>query len=203
MSNQGSKNKKALDDSCWKYFLKLESDFYATARYLGGSKSNDTTCSIEFAQQIICINIECEAVLKKICRAIDPKNPTANMGHYKRTLQRKFPKIHSAPVYVESFSRIMHPFAGWDIVGERLEWWNAFQDIKYHRDNNFEKANLINTLDALCALLVLELYLYATFSPKGAESLGGTHLLWAPGMPHHGKSPGPEFLPHLPLSMKK
>ena len=203
MSNQGSKNKKALDDSYWRYFLKLESDFYTTSRYLGGSTRNDATCSIEFAQQLICINTECEAVLKKICRAIDSKNPTANMGHYKRTLQRKFQKIHSATVYVESFSRTLQPFAGWNIAGGRLEWWNAFQDLKYHRDVNFEKANLIHTLDALCALLILELYLYAIFSPKGAEVLGGTRLLWAPGMPHHGKRPGPDFLPHLPLNIKK
>ena len=203
MSNQGSKNKKALDDSCWRYFLKLESDFSATARYLGCSKINDITCSIEFAQQIICINTECESVLKRIGRAIDPKNPTANMGHYKRTILKKFPQIHTAPVYIEAFSRTVRPFAGWDIAGGRLEWWNAYQDIKYHRDNNFEKANLVNTLDALCALLILELYLYATFSPKGAESLGGTLLLWAPGMPRSGEGSAAEFLPHLPLSTKK
>ena len=203
MSNQGSKNKKALEISYWQYFLKMESDFYATARYLGCSKINDTACSIEFAQQLICINTECEAVLKKICRVLDPKNPTANMGHYKRTLLKKFPKIHTAPVSVNQFSRTVHPFAGWDISGGRLEWWNAFQDIKYHRDNNFEKANLVNTLDALCALLILELYLYASFSPKGAESLGGTVLLWAPGMPRSEEGSGAEFLPHLPLSTKK
>lgn len=203
MSNQVSKKKKALDDSSWRYFLKLESDFYATARYLGGSKTNDTACSIEFAQQLVCINTECESVLKKICKTIDSKNTATNMGHYKRTLQRKFPKIHTAPVRVDEFQRVVHPFAGWDASGGRLDWWNAFQDVKYHRDNNFEKANLIHTLDALCALLILELYLYAIYSPKGAESLGGTVLLWAPGMPRWDRTSSPEFLPHLPLSNKK
>ncbi len=190
-SHQAAKNKKALDDSCWQYFLKLESDFHTTARYLGGSKINDTTCSIEFAQQLVCINTECEAVLKKICKAIDPKNPTANMGHYKRTLQRKFPKIHTEPVQIDLFHRTVHPFAGWDISGGRLEWWNAFQDVKYHRDNNFGKANLIHTLEALCALLILELHLYAIFSPQGTDRLGGTVLLRAPGMPRPDRNPSP------------
>jgi len=201
MSNQGKK-KKALDDSYWQYFLKLESDFYATAHYLGSSRTNDLACSIEFAQQIICINTECEAVIKKIGKAIDPKDPAANMGHYKRTLLKRFPKIHTAAVQIEQFHRSVHPFAGWDISGGRLDWWNAFQDIKYHRENNFEKANLINTLEALCALLILELYLYALYSPEGAESREGTYLLWAPGMPEKKQTPGSKFLPHLPLAVK-
>lgn len=203
MSNHGATKKKALDDSHWQYFLKLESDFYAAARYIGRSQTNDTTCSIEFAQQLVCINLECEAVIRKICKTIDKKNPATNMGNYKRTLLNKFPLIHTAPVHADLFHRTVLPFAGWNISGGRLDWWNAFQDIKYHRENNFEKANLINTLEALSALLILELYLYASFSPKGAEPLGGTKLLSAPGMPQPNMSPSTEFLPHLPLSTKK
>jgi hypothetical protein len=197
MSKQGSKKKTALDNSYWQYFLKLEADFYATARYLGCTKRNDATCSIEFAQQIVCINTECEAVLKRICKTIDSKNQAANMGHYKPTLLKKFPKMHSAPVYVNQFLRTVHPFAEWNGSGGRLEWWNAFQDIKYHRNHNFEKANLINTLDALSALLILELYLYESFSPKGSESLEGTVLLWTPGMPRSNGIKGAGVSPEL------
>ena len=125
------------------------------------------------------------------------------MGHYKRTLLKQFPNIHTATVQIESFHRSVQPFAGWNISGGRLDWWNAFQDTKYHRDNNFEKANLINTLEALCALLILELYLYALYSPKGAKSREGTRLLWAPGMPRKETIPATEFLPHLPLPVKE
>jgi hypothetical protein len=203
MSKHSSQRKQALDDSFWNYFLKLESDFHTTACHLGCSKANDTTCSIEFAQQLVCISTECEAVIKKICKTIDPKSPAANMGHYKRTMLKKFPGIHTAPVRVDRFHRTLQPFAEWDAAGGRLEWWNAFQDIKHHRDSNFEKANLKNTLGALCALLVLELYLYASFSPEGAESRGGTLLLWAPGMPRSEMVPSTESLPHLPLRAKE
>ncbi len=204
MSNHRAQNKKALGDSYWNYFLKLESDFHTTARYIGCSKTNDTTCSIEFAQQLVCIGTECEAVIKKLCKTIDPKNPAANMGHYKKAMLKKFPKIHTALVRVDRFHRTVHPFAGWDVSGGRLEWWNAFQDIKYHRDNNFEKANLKNTLNALSALLILELYLYAVFSTEGSERLGGTLLLWASGMPRPPeRESSTEFLPHLPLHAKE
>lgn len=198
MSKTGSKKKKSLNDSYWVYFLKLESDFFNSAQYLGETPSNDSTCSIEFAQQLVCIGTECEAVLRAICKTIDSKNSAVNMGHYKRTLFRKFPKMHAAPVYADSFHRTIKPFAGWDISGGRLDWWNAFQDIKYHRDNNFGKANLVNTLEALSALLVLENYLYASFSPQGAESLEGTRLLRAPGMPRNNQ-PSTDSLPHLPI----
>jgi hypothetical protein len=177
MSNPSSKNKKKLDDSYWNYFLKLESDFHAAARYIGCSKTNDNTCSIEFAQQIVCINTECEALLKKICKVIDPKSSAVNMGHYKRTMLIKFPKIHEASVRVARFHRTVQPFAEWNAAGGRIEWWNAFQDIKHQRGKNFEKANLKNTLYALSALFILELYLRELFSPEGMKGQGGTLLL--------------------------
>ena len=158
MSKHTSKKQNPLDDSYWQYFLKLESDFHAATRYIPCCETNDTTCSIEFAQQLVCINTECEAVAKKICKIIDPKNPAANMGHYKQTILKKFPDMHKAMVRLDRFHRTVHPFAEWNSSGGRLEWWNAYQDIKHHRDSNFEKANLKNTLEALCALLILELF---------------------------------------------
>ena len=203
MSKKTSRKQKPLDDSYWQYFLKLESDFHAATRYIACSKTNDTTCSIEFAQQLVCISTECEAIFKKTCKIIDPKNPCTNMGHYKQTILKRFPEIHKAPVHLDPFNLIVHPFAEWDNSGGRIEWWNAYQDIKHHRDSNFEKANLSNTLNALCALLVLELYLYAIVSSDGTENRSGTLLLWAPGMPRSEMVPSSEFLPHLPLRAKE
>ncbi|VGO21739.1 hypothetical protein [Pontiella sulfatireligans] len=203
MSKHMTPKQSPLDDSYGQYFLKLESDFHAVANYTGCAEINDATCSIEFAQQLVCINTECEAVLKKICKIIGPKNPADNMGHYKRTILGRFPEIHKAPVRVNRFHRTVHPFAAWNKAGGRLDWWNAYQDIKHHRDSNFEKANLKNTLEALSALLILELYLYAIVSSNGAEKLGGALLLWAPGMPRLEMAPSSEFLPHLPLHAKK
>ncbi len=177
MSNQKSVKPKILNDSCWNYFLKLESDFYSTARYLGASKVNDPTCSIEFAQQLVCINTETEAILKKICKRIDSKNPAANMGHYKRALLQKFPEIYNESIRIDSFDRTVHPFAGWNKTNARLDWWNAFQDVKHQRETNIEKANLINTLNALCALMILELHLYELFARDEKKPHAKTRLL--------------------------
>jgi len=177
MSDKRSAKPKMLNDSCWNYFLKLESDFYATARYLGASKTNDTTCSIEFAQQLVCINTECEAILKKICKRIDSKNPAANMGHYKRTLLQKFPKIYNEAIRIDAFGRTIQPFVGWNLTHGRLDWWNAFQDVKHQRENNIEKANLINTLNALSALMILERHLYELFARDESNPLAKTLLL--------------------------
>lgn len=203
MSKPKTEKIKPLSDLHWQYFLKLESDFYETARHLGRSKTNDTACSMEFAGQLICISTECEALLKAICKTIDPKATCVNMGHYKRTLLRQFKDIHKAPVRAEAFRRTLTPFAGWNVSGGRLDWWNAFQDVKYHIDSNFEKASLIHTMEALGALLVLEHYLYAGHSPKGAANLDGTVLLKTPGMPGPGVKGFPKFLPHLPLNSKE
>ncbi|MCF7849793.1 MAG: hypothetical protein K9M45_13160 [Kiritimatiellales bacterium] len=202
MSNKTSRKQTPLDDSYWQYFLKLESDFHAATRYIPCSKENEATCSIEFAQQLVCISTECEAIIKKLCKTIDHKSPADNMGHYKRTLLKKFPEIHKAPVYLDRFHRTVHPLAEWGNSGGRIEWWNAYQDVKHHRDSNFEKANLKNTLHALCALLILELYLYASVSPNGTDQCGGTLLLRAPGMPRTKMESSAESLPHLPLREK-
>jgi len=197
MSKRAAQKKNTLDNSYWQYFLQLESDFYASTQYIACAETNDATCSIAFAKQIICICTECEAVLKKICKTIDPKNNPVNMGHYKRTMLSRFPGIHKAPVHIEQLQRTIHPFTAWNNSGGRVDWWNAYQDVKYHRDSNFEKANLKNTLHALSALLILELYLYAGISSNGTEALGGTQMLWAPGMPHSEMVPSKESLPHL------
>ncbi|HKL20642.1 MAG TPA: hypothetical protein VJ904_02480 [Tichowtungia sp.] len=201
MSKNKPQNKKpGLDLSCWHYFLLLESDFAAAARHLVGTERNDTACSIEFAKQIVCICTECEALLKQISQSIFPKNNAANMGHYKRTLLGHYPDIHKAAVLLRPNQRTLHPFEAWGDSGGRIDWWNAYQDIKYHRDSNFEKATLKNTLEALGALLILELTLYAGIASKGTDTLGGTELLWAPGMPRPEWTPSQETLPHLKTS---
>ena len=79
MSKHAVQKKNPLDNSYWQYFLHLESDFHATTQYIACTETNDATCSIEFAKQIVCICTECEAVLKKICKTIDPKNQAVNM----------------------------------------------------------------------------------------------------------------------------
>lgn len=197
MTKRAVQKKKVLDHSFWQYFLHLESDFHAATHFIACTETNDATCSNEFAKQIICICTECEAVLKKICKIIDPKNQHVNMGHYKRTMLSRFPEIHKAPVHLEQLQRTIHPFSDWNSSGGRIDWWNAYQDIKHHRDSNFEKASLKNALNALGALLILELYLYAGVSSNGTETLGGTRLLWAPGMPRSEMVPSKKALPHL------
>lgn len=197
MSKHASPKQKPFDDSYWQYFLKLESDFNDALRYVPCCETNDATCSLEFAKQLVCICTECEALIKRICKATDPKNPAANMGHYKRSVLKAFPEIHKASVRLDRFQRTMHPFADWHTTGGRLEWWNAYQDIKHHRDNNLEKANLKNTLHALSALLVLEIYLYAGVFSNATENLSGTLLLRAPGMPRPATEPATDALPNL------
>lgn len=179
---------KPLCDSYWQYFLKLESDFHAVTQYIACIEANNATCSIELAKQLVCICTECEAIIKKICKSVDSRNPAVNMGHYKRSILGRFPEIHKARVHLDRFHRTEQPFAEWANSGGRLEWWNAFQDVKHHRDNNLEKANLKNTLDALCALLILNHYLYGSDSSSGTEHLVGTILLRTSSPPAEGSA---------------
>lgn len=49
---------------------------------------------------------------------------------------------------------IRKPFFNWK-TNRSLEWYQAYNESKHDRLNNFEKANLKNLIDAYCGLCVL------------------------------------------------
>lgn len=53
-------------------------------------------------------------------------------------------------------------------AGQSLHWWVAYNNIKHGRVGNFSDANLKNTLNALAALYILEIY----FLKSIADALG-------------------------------
>ena len=67
-------------------------------------------------------------------------------------------------------------------------WWTAYNKVKHHRDKQYYRANLHNTLNAVAALYIINLYFYkqeaesaqllpmpSLFRPTN-EHFGGTTL---------------------------
>jgi hypothetical protein len=48
------------------------------------------------------------------------------------------------------------------------DWWSDHNGVKHQRDINFEKANLINTLNSISGLFCLLLYYYKDEAENGA-----------------------------------
>ena len=187
-----------LDDASWHYFLALEADFNNSIRFVDLSEENDSTFSIVFARQLVCISTEFETIAKQICSLIDNSQSAGTISDYKKIILSKYPDIYQAPVYIDRYKRTIFPFSCWEKEGERLEWWDAYQHVKHHRQDNFSEATVKNTLYALGSLLVLELYMYGTINPSCLNRKGGSILLRAPGMVELMYVQPEEDLPHLP-----
>ena len=186
------------DESCWHYFLALESDFNNSIRFVDLDDRNDSTFSIEFARQLVCISTEFETVAKRLCTLIDESKPAGDIGDYKKIILSKYSEIYKAPVYIDRYKRTIFPFSCWENKGGKLEWWTAHQHVKRHRQDYFYEATIKNTLYALASLLLLDLYLYGTINPSCMARKEGTILLRAPGMVELIYCQPEEDLPHLP-----
>ena len=187
-----------LNDASWHYFLALESDFNNSIRFVDLAEENDPTFSTEFARQLVCISTEFETVAKQLCPLIDNSKSAGNIADYKEIILSKYPEVYKAPVYIDRYKRTIFPFSCWENEGERLEWWDAYQHVKHHRQDYFNEATIKNTLYALASLLILELYLYGTINPSCKARKGGSLLLRAPGMVELMYVQPEEDLPHLP-----
>ena len=112
-----------------------------------------------------------------LCKKIDSTKEAKNITDYKSIILSKYPGIPNVPVYIDRCKRVIYPLSALD-EEKTPDWWSAHQGVKHHRHENFSQATLINTLNALSALLIFELYLYG----EQGERKGGTALLRAPGM---------------------
>ena len=139
----------------WNYYLSLESDLSDTSRYIEPA-GQENTHSFEFAKIIILACTEIESVMKAICYEITNEEK-GNIGEYKETILKTFPKIVSAQVTIARLGRNIIPFAGWD--KGPLPWWDGYTAVKHKRGTEFDKASYINAVSALSALYVLILYL--------------------------------------------
>lgn len=139
----------------YNYYVSLENDFSATSRYIE-PKDQENVYSFEFSKLLILSCTEIEAVLKILCKEKSGKEG-GNIGEYKDTILKYFPKIVTAEVSIARWGRDIRPFKGWK--KRPLKWWQAYGDVKHNTGDNLKKATYKNAVYALSALYVLILYL--------------------------------------------
>jgi hypothetical protein len=142
----------------WQYFLAIESDLEATSRFVEFSKKNYATYSIEFARILLSCGSEVDVVAKALCQKIVPNGEYGNIGDYKTTIINTYKKFSTFEVSFPRYGFSIKPFEEWP--GQKLSWWDAYTDVKHHRDIYFEKANLENALLSVGGLFALVLYYY-------------------------------------------
>jgi hypothetical protein len=144
----------------WNYFLALEDDLGQLSRYIEFSEPNFNAYSIELAHLLLASASEVDVVAKRICQLLKPDARAHNINDYRQIITEGIQKLPSEPVFVPRFSLTLHPWSNWGADGRNPDWWTSYNEVKHHRDDHFQDANLKNTLNAVAALHLAVFHYY-------------------------------------------
>lgn len=166
------------DEFCklhWEYYLVLEKDFLEIERYVAfdlgenylyintdtniSNKGNSECFSNEFIKQYQAICSEVDVMIKSICQEINKNSSADNMEQYTDEILERWSDIIEQKVKLKEIE--LQPFANWSKKPnyKSPDWWTPYNKVKHYRLQNYKKANLKNTINALAALYILERYL--------------------------------------------
>lgn len=150
---------------CWPYYKVLEESFIETFRYIEIDVQNFSAFSFEFVRQLQCIGAEIDSVMKIVCGF--RSNERKNTGDYYPIVTNNFQDITTREIRVKGMA--IKPFDGWNAQQptKSLFWYDAYNEIKHGRSDNFKKATMKNVLYSLAALYLLESYYIRSVSPAG------------------------------------
>lgn len=141
----------------WSYYIALEDDIQKVARYIEFDISNFCVHSIQLAHLLLASSSEVDVIIKQLCQLIAPEDSAQNINEYKKIIRRDYPSIITQAVVSRKYGIRLTPWSNWK-DDENPEWWWAHNKLKHERSNYFQLANLINTLNAIAALLIVNLH---------------------------------------------
>jgi len=149
----------------WNYFLSLEADLERLARYVEFVPANYKCHSVEMVRLLLSAGSEVDVVAKAICQKLEPDKNPHNINQYKAILTKHIPKLSSYTLSMPRFGLDLKPWTNWRGTSNP-DWWTDHNGIKHDRTNNFNKAHLRNTLNAIGGLFLLLLELYRLEAQK-------------------------------------
>ena len=143
----------------WNYFLAIERDLEKLSRFVEFSTDNWTTYSLEMARIILASASDIDVLLKALCKRVSPSAKAATINKYMDVINKTFPDIPMFEATLPRWGLNLTPWSNW-ASNEVPVWWTANNKVKHHRDKQYHRANLHNTLNAVAALYVINLYFY-------------------------------------------
>lgn len=146
------------ESNYWRYYLQLEKDFLHLIEYVEFDTANFSAYSVKIMQLLLSVGSEVDAVLKEICKI--QNNPRPNMRDYASIILERYPNITKQKVCVFKRTLKLTPFDSWDLANpaQSLQFWNAYNEVKHHRAEQFSKATLEAVANGLAALFTLNIY---------------------------------------------
>ena len=158
-------------------FVLIQKDLHDIFEYVEPADTNLACYSYRIHALHMRTCIEIEANLK----AILTENGYRRRGDWNMNDYKKLEKTHQLSAYEcklpvwKGTEHTRRPFALWDSC-EKLDWYQANNDAKHDRHDQFPKANFRNLLEAICGLVALLSSQFHTqdFSPLAPRlALGG------------------------------
>lgn len=150
----------------WNYFLALESDLERVSRYVEFTEENYKTYSLEMAHLLLAACSEVDVVLKGLCKKIKPEIKAGNIGQCRKILVLKFSRICDMNIRIPRYGLEITPWDNWK-RDKNPYWWDAYNNVKHHRDEYFSEATLRNTKAAVAGLFVILLFFYQEEAANG------------------------------------
>jgi hypothetical protein len=143
----------------WQHFLTVESDFAETARFVEIAPANFSTYSVEYSRILLAACSEVDVLCKRLCKARNGASNADNINEYRTEIANFYPDLHTSTVLVPRYEMDRKPWSKWS-GATNPDWWGDYNKVKHQRDVHFNKATLINALDAVAALFVMVLYVH-------------------------------------------
>ena len=102
---------------------------------------------------------EVDVLLKGICAQLHPQGNADSIGKYESVLRSDLPKFFKFKVHIPRWGLTLTPWKSWK-ANNPPDWWTACNKIKHHRDTEYHRANLKNTLDSVAAMFICNLYFH-------------------------------------------
>jgi hypothetical protein len=150
----------------------IEARFIETLRFVELHPDNRSTFSYEYAGILRDAGSVFDSTMRKLAEGdkfpLGERKFEYDMGHYRSFLSKyvitESFQGHSSRIALVALELVasndpvfLQPFLAWEKVPEaKLEWWDAFNDVKHSDMDKFRRGNLLNCLNALAALATLK-----------------------------------------------
>ena len=139
------------------YFVALEKELENSFNYIEPEDANMECYGAKYSSLLNSISIEFESICKTLIKHIDKDAKIKNIADIKTYILKHFPKIGNNQVYITRTNKCIKPLEHWH--SKRLDWWDAYTNLKHNRINNYYQANLKNIINAMSSLLIIIAYL--------------------------------------------
>lgn len=170
-------------------YISIERELRSIFDYVEPDEANKNTFSFELYSLLLRACTEVELNCKKIMEAngATPQGHFFTMADYKKlekssllskytVIFRNWRKRNPSTNELEYIEKEFCPFANFDIsVNRSPEWYEDYNQVKHNREENLEKANLENCMNAVAGILIL---LYSQFGSQCIETYEINRMYW-------------------------